>query len=206
MLLSFGILLILCGLGIMGFGLFIFYAWLPLFYGLLGLEIGLLLGKWLTGDAGAIAIMLGVIGGLAAAASAYFLEPYRRILLGYWGGALVALSLASLLGMERIVGGVGGIFLAVAGGIVGAMLTSKYFDLFVIVASAFGGATLVVAGLQVPLLIAGTSAGSLIPALLTLVLTLIGVSWQLSNAAHWGHPILHDPLADKADHLHPKKP
>ena len=56
MLLSFGILLILCGLGIMGFGLFIFYAWLPLFYGLLGLEIGLLLGKWLTGDVGTIAI------------------------------------------------------------------------------------------------------------------------------------------------------
>ena len=108
MLLSFGLLLILCGLGIMGFGLFIFYAWLPLFYGLLGLEIGLLLGKWLTGDVGTIAILLGVIGGLAAAASAYFLEPYRRILLGYWGGALVALSLASVLGLERLVGGVGG--------------------------------------------------------------------------------------------------
>ena len=44
MLFSFGMLLILCGLGIMGFGLFIFYAWLPLFYGLLGFEIGLLLG------------------------------------------------------------------------------------------------------------------------------------------------------------------
>jgi hypothetical protein len=201
--LSFGILLILCGLGIMGFGLFIFYAWLPLFYGLLGLEIGLLIGKWLTGDVGAVAIVLGVVGGLAAAASAYFLEPYRRLLLGYWGGALVALSLASLLGLERL-GGVVGICLAVAGGIVGAMLTSKYFDLFVIAASAFGGATLVVAGLQVPLLIAGSSAGSLIPALLTLVLSLIGVSWQLNNAARWGHPMVRDPLADKTQRLQPK--
>ena len=204
MLLSFGLLLILCGLGIMGFGLFIFYAWLPLFYGLLGLEIGLLLGKWLTGGVGTLAVILGVVGGLAAAASAYFLEPYRRILLGYWGGALVALSLAALLGLESVLGGIGGILLAVAGGIVGAMFTSKYFDFLVIVASAFGGATLVVAGLQVPLLIAGSSAGSLIPALLTLVLTLIGVSWQLSNAAHWGHPMVHDPLADKPQRLQPK--
>ena len=94
MLFSFGVLLVLCGLGIMGFGLFIFYGWLPLFYALIGFEIGFLLGKWLAGSVGTIAVMLGIVGGVAAASATYILEPYRRILLGYWGGALISLSLA----------------------------------------------------------------------------------------------------------------
>jgi hypothetical protein len=38
------ILLVLAGLAIMAFGIFLFYAWLPFLYGLFGLEIGLLLG------------------------------------------------------------------------------------------------------------------------------------------------------------------
>jgi hypothetical protein len=38
MLFSFAVLLILGGLGIMAFGLFLFYAWLPLFYALFGLR------------------------------------------------------------------------------------------------------------------------------------------------------------------------
>ena len=54
-----------------------------------------------------------------------YLEPYRRVLLGYWGGALVILSLASLLGLEKLTGGFLGILLAVAGGVIGAMLTSQ---------------------------------------------------------------------------------
>jgi hypothetical protein len=33
------ILLILAGLAIMAFGIFLFYAWLPFLYGLFGLEI-----------------------------------------------------------------------------------------------------------------------------------------------------------------------
>ena len=39
------ILLVLAGLAIMAFGIFLFYARLPFFYGLFGLEIGLLLGR-----------------------------------------------------------------------------------------------------------------------------------------------------------------
>ena len=45
-------LLVLAGLAIMGFGIFLFYAWLPFLYGLFGLEIGLLLGRWFTGGIG----------------------------------------------------------------------------------------------------------------------------------------------------------
>ena len=188
MLLSFGLLLILCGLGIMGFGLFIFYAWLPLFYGLLGLEIGLLLGKWLTGDVGTIAIMLGVIGGLAAAASAYFLEPYRRILLGYWGGALVGLSLASVLGLERL-GRWRRRYLP--GGGWWHRWRNAHVEVFRSVCHRclcirrrdIGGRR--VAG---ALADRGSSAGSLIPALLTLVLTLIGVKLAVEQRYPLGSP------------------
>jgi hypothetical protein len=207
MLFSFAVLLILCGLGVMGFGLFIFYAWLPLFYALIGLEIGFVLGKWLAGDTvGNLALVLGIVGAVAAASAAYFLEPYRRILLGYWGGAAVSLSLASLLGLEAVTNGFLGILLAVAGGVIGAMLTSRFFDLFVVVASAFGGATLVVAGAKSLLLTMGLPApGTLLPALTTVALSLIGVGWQLGNVARWAHlrPLVQDPLADKPAAPHP---
>ena len=88
------ILLILAGLAIMAFGIFLFYAWLPFLYGLFGLEIGLLLGRSLTGDVGLVAIILGIVGAVILFGAAYFLEPYRRILLGLSAGALVGLSIA----------------------------------------------------------------------------------------------------------------
>jgi hypothetical protein len=201
MLFSLGVLLLLGGLGIMAFGLFIFYAWLPLFYALFGFEIGFLLGGWLAGGTvGTLAIVLGIVGAVAVASATYYLEPYRRILLGYWGGALVALSLAALLGLDRLTSGFLGILLAVAGGVIGAMLISRFFDLIVVVASAFGGATLAVTGVKTLLLSMGWPVtGMLLPALCTVILSLIGVGWQLGNIARWSHvrPVLHDPLQDK---------
>ncbi|HET9396268.1 MAG TPA: hypothetical protein VFO36_09445, partial [Nitrospiraceae bacterium] len=98
MLFSFGVLLILCGLGIMGFGLHLFYAWLPLFYGLFGFEIGLLLGKWLAGNVGWLAFILAIVTAIIVAGAAYVLEPYRRALVGFTGGAMLVLALAHLLG------------------------------------------------------------------------------------------------------------
>ena len=56
MSLTFGLLMLVTGLAIMAFGLFLFYAWLPLLYALIGLDIGLLLGRTLTGDVGATAM------------------------------------------------------------------------------------------------------------------------------------------------------
>ena len=84
----------LAGLAIRGFGIFLFYAWLPFLYGLFGLEIGLLLDQWLTGDIGLVAIIFGIVGAVVLFGAAYFLEPYRRILLGLSAGALVGLSMA----------------------------------------------------------------------------------------------------------------
>lgn len=186
MLISFATLLILCGLGIMGFGLLMFYAWLPLFYSLFGLEIGLLMGKWLSGDIGAIAITFGIIGAAIAGSAAYYFEPYRRALLGYVGGALFVLSLASLLGLDRVTNGFVGAAVAISGGLLGATIAPKYFDFFIVAASAFGGATLVVAGAQMFLPTATeASSGSVLPMLLTAILTVIGVHWQLKNIAAW---------------------
>lgn len=73
---------------------------------LFGLEIGLLLGQWLTGDIGLLAIILGIVGAVILFGAAYLLEPYRRVLLGLSAGALVGLSIASFLGLDHFVGGV----------------------------------------------------------------------------------------------------
>lgn len=185
---AFAILSILGGLVIMAFGLFLFYAWLPLFYGLVGFDIGLLLGRTLTGDIGSTAIILGVLCALVLAGAAYSLEPYRRILLGISGGVLVGLALASAFSLDSTSGGFLSIVLAVIGGVIGANIVPKYFDLFVIGASAFGGAALVMAGAH--LLLPGAvlfdrAAGGILPTLMTLGLTVVGIGWQFRNVAKW---------------------
>lgn len=185
---SFAILLVIGGLAIMAFGLFLFYAWLPLFYGLVGFDIGLLLGRSLTGEVGSIAIILGAFGAPVLAGAAYSLEPYRRILLGIAGGALFGLSLASMFNLDSASGGFLGACLAAIGGVIGANIVPKYFDLFVIVASAFGGAVLMMAGARLLLpemQIFDSAAGGILPALLTIGLTVVGISWQFRNIARW---------------------
>jgi hypothetical protein len=177
------VLLILAGFAIMAFGIFIFYAWLPLLYGLFGLEIGLLLGKSLTGDVGPLAIILGIVGAVILLFAAYSLEPFRRILLGLSAGAAVGLGLASVLGLDHLIVG---IVLAVVGASIGASIVPRYFDAFVIVASAFAGATMVMAGAHSLFPGVGLfdrSAGGLLPAAMTLVLTALGIGWQFKNIA-----------------------
>ena len=82
MSLAIGLLMILTGLAIMAFGLFMFYAWLPLFYALIGFDVGLLLGRAFTGGVGTTAIVLGLASAFILGAASYILEPYRRVLLG----------------------------------------------------------------------------------------------------------------------------
>ena len=180
------ILLILAGLAIMAYGIFIFYAWLPLLYGLFGLEIGLLLGRSLTGDTGVLAIILGAVGAVIMFGASYFLEPYRRILLGLSAGAAVGLGFAAVFGLDHFMGGVLGIVLAVIGAIIGASIVPRYFDAFVIGASAFGGAAMLMAGahsLFPGVRMFDRASGGLVPAIVTFVLTLIGISWQFKNIA-----------------------
>jgi hypothetical protein len=180
------ILLILAGLAIMSYGIFLFYAWLPVLYGLFGFEIGALFGRLLTGDTGVLAIILGVISAVVLFVASYTLEPYRRILIGLSAGAAVGLAVAYMLGMDHVMGGILGIVLAVVGAIVGASLVPRYFDALIIGASAFGGAAMLMAGAHT--LFPGVNlfdraSGGLLPAILTLVLAVLGIGWQFRNIA-----------------------
>ncbi len=201
MLISLAILLILCGLGIMGFGLLMFYAWLPLFYGLFGFELGLLLGRWLTSDIGVVAVALGIAFAVLGAGVAYYLEHYRRALVGFTGGVVLVLAVLSLLGLERVMSGFTGIVLALIGGALGATVALKYFDLFIVASSSFGGAALIITGVR--LLLPTPTAeefGSVLPTLLTIIVGAFGLRWQLSNLAAWAptHPNPADPLSGSA--------
>jgi hypothetical protein len=183
-----GVLLIIVGLGVLGFGLFLFYGLLPLFYALAGLGIGLLLGEALTGNFGLIAIVLGILGAVILGGASYSLEPYRRILLGLSGGALVGLAIASWFGLDGLVGGFFGAILGVLGGVIGAVVVLSFFDPFIIASSAIGGAIMVMTGAHLILPTVNLfdrSTGGFWPSLITLILALIGVGWQYSNITKW---------------------
>ena len=82
-------------------------------------------------------------------------------------------------------GGVLGVVLAVVGAVIGAIIVPKDFDAFIIVASAFGGAAMVMAGAH--LLFPGVglfyrAAGGFLPALLTFVLSAVGIGWQFRTS------------------------
>jgi hypothetical protein len=188
MSLLIGLVTILTGLAIMAFGLFMFYAWLPLLYALIGFDIGILLGRAFTGDVGTVAIVLGIAGALLLGVASYVLEPYRRILLGVSGGILFGLSVAAAFGLDGWLGGFFGRILALVCGVIGGLLVPRFFDLFVIGASAVSGAALVMTGANH--IFAGVglfdrAAGGVLPSLVTIILAVAGVVWQRSNIAKW---------------------
>jgi hypothetical protein len=184
MSITFGLMMILTGLVIMTFGLFLFYAWLPVIYALVGFDIGLLLGRSLAGDVGTIAIVCGIAGAIVLGVCSYALEPYRRILLGCFGGFLFGLSLAAAIGL----GPVFGVVLAIVCGLIGGLIVSMFFDMFVIAASATSGAMIAMAGahhLFPGLGLFDRAAGGVWPALITVLLAILGVTWQYNKLADW---------------------
>lgn len=191
------VLLILTGLAILSFGLFLFYAWLPLLYAFVGFDIGLLLGRSLTGDVGTTAIVLGLAGAIALGAASYFLEPYRRILLGVSGGVLVGLSLAAALDLDTMLGAVMARLLVLICGVLGGILVPRFFDAFVIGSSAFSGAVMSIIGahhLFPNLGLFDIEIGGPLPTALAVVLTLLGVIWQSKNIAKWAGVL---PISDR---------
>jgi hypothetical protein len=186
---SVGALLVIAtGLAIMALGLFLFYAWLPFLYGFVGLDIGLLLGKWLTGEIGVVAIILGAIGAAVLAFASYTLEPYRRILLGVSAGVLIGIALTMGFGFDGTFGTIIGGVLAVVFGLIGGSVVPRYFDLFIIFATAISGSAMVMTGAHV--LAPGARIfdvvnGGLAPTALAIVLAAVGVIWQLSNIGKW---------------------
>lgn len=191
------LLMILTGLVIMSFGLFIFYAWLPLLYAIVGLDIGLMLGRWLTGDVGAIAIVLGIAGAVLLGAASYFLEPYRRLLLGASVGVLFGMSLATAFNLDTVLGAVLARILVLLCGVLGAAFVVRFFNAFVVGASAISGATMVVAGahhLLPSLGLFDLASGDVLPRALTLLLAVLGVIWQAQNIGKWAQML---PLNDR---------
>lgn len=182
------LLLILTGLSIMAFGLFLFYAWLPLLYAVVGFDIGLLAGRLITGEIGTLAIILGVAGAVALGAAAYFLEPYRRILLGVAGGFLFGLSIGLALGLENVLGGFLTRALAFACALAGGILVPRYFNPFVIGASAISGASLLMSGLHhlaPDIAFFDSASGDPLAVAALVILALIGVGWQVKNITAW---------------------
>ncbi len=185
---SFGLMMILTGFAIMGFGLFIFYAWLPLLYALIGFDVGVLLGRALTGDVGPTAIVLGVAVAIMLGAMSYFLETYRRALLGVSGGMLLGLSVAAAFGLDRWFGGFFGGLLGIVCAVIGGLLVPRVFDLFVVGASSVSGAAIVMTGtshILPSVSLFDRANGGLLPSLLTVILAIGGVIWQSSNLGKW---------------------
>jgi hypothetical protein len=190
-----GIVFVVTGLTVMLFGLYLFYAFLPLLFAFIGFDIGMLLGRWITGDIGLIAIVLGIVTAIILAFGSYSLEPYRRVLLGSSSGVLVGLSLAAGLGLDGWFGGFLTAFLAFAGGLIGGILVLYFFDTFVVFSSAIGGASLAVAGAHLLLhgvgLVDHTGVkliehiGGFWSSVLIMILAAVGIVWQLSKIPKW---------------------
>lgn len=189
----FALLMIASGLAIMAFGLFFFYAWLPLLYALVGLDVGLLLGRSLTGDIGTISIIFGIVGAVVLGGASYFLEPYRRIMLGVFGGILFGLAVAAAFGFEGWFGGFSSWMLALVCGVIGSVLVPRFFNIFVICASAISGAAMVMTGashLFPGVAMFDRAAGGVLPSILAIVLAVVGVIWQQKNIAKWAQIVV----------------
>jgi hypothetical protein len=183
-----GLLLILVGFGAMGFGLFLFYALLPLFYAFFGLGIGYWLASLITGagegEMSLIKLVFGLGGAVLFAGLAHFLEPFRRILIGIGLGSLVGGLIASAIGLTGILGTI----IMVVGAIIGAGITLAAFDRFIVFASAFGGAGLAMDGLHLIFRNVGildrTESG-IVPLLIWIGVGIIASGWQYLNIARW---------------------
>ena len=186
-----GIILILAGLGAMGFGLMLFYALLPLFYAFFGAGVGYWLGSFFTstvpGEMSFFKLMFALGGGLIFAGSAYFLESFRRLLIGIGLGSLIAGLIASALGLTGFLGSM----IMLVGAVIGAGITLAVFDGFIIIASAFGGAGLAMDGVHLIFrsldIVDRTSIGdgAIAPLVLWMVLGAAATAWQFKNIERW---------------------
>jgi hypothetical protein len=189
-----GILLIVWGLGLMAFGLWIFYALLPLWYGMFGGLLGFFIGSWMTGGANGwfgnlLTWTLVIVGAALFAGLAYQLEPFRRVL----AGLLMGFSFGSLLAL--VFGG--GAFLTILFGGVGALifavLVPLFFDPMIVAGSSFSGAALVMDGAFLILPFLGlfldransANNGNFLAIVLWIVLGIVGLLWQLSHLSRW---------------------
>lgn len=183
--------LILVGLAAMGFGLFLFYALLPLFYGFFGIGVGYWFGSLLTGappgETNLTKLLFALGGGVLFAVSAYYLEPFRRVLIGVGLGSLVGGLIASAIGVSGFLG----VAIMIVAAVIGAGITLAVFDTFIVVASAFGGAGLAMDGLHLIfksidiLDRIAIATGGLVPLIIWVVAGTVAMGWQFMNIERW---------------------
>lgn len=186
-----GIVWVLIGLGVMAFGLWLYYALLPLFYGVLGAGIGFWLGLAIAGstipDAGWLELILAVAGAVVFALAAYFLEPLHRIITGTALGGFFGIAVAYALGGGTLLS----VALAVAGAAVGSVIVPLVFDPSIIVITAVDGAAMVVDGAYTVLDVGfldrfNLSTGDQLFALLIWIgLAMLAMGWQSRNSERW---------------------
>ena len=188
---ALGILTILAGIGLMGFGLLLYYTLLPLFYGLLGAGVGFFLGYVLTGNEfnqpGVVELIIAVVVAFIFAGAALTLEGVRRSLVGVFLGALFGLAIAASLGTGSTITFILGVVFAV----LGAMLIPFAFDPLIILASVITGSAMLMDGIW--LILPDVSAvdrslaldGDIVPLVIWIVLSAIGLGWQFSNLSKW---------------------
>jgi hypothetical protein len=191
-----GILLVIWGLGLMAFGLWLFYALLPLWYGMFGALVGFAIGGWITGSGNSwfgnfLTWTFALGGAVLFAALAYQLEPFRRVLAGLLMGFSLGTLLAALFG--------GGLFFVFLFGGIGALLFAVlvplFFDPMIVVGSSFSGAALVMDGAFLLLPFLGflldrtnaTGNGNFLAIVVYIVLGAAGLAWQLSHLREWVH-------------------
>ena len=110
------------------------------------------------------------------------------MLPGVSGGVLFGLSVAAAFGLDGWLDGFFGRVLALVCGAAGGMLAPRFFDMFVIGASAVDGAALVMTGANHIFPGGGVfnpAAGGVLPSLVTIILVVAGPSWQRSNITKW---------------------
>jgi hypothetical protein len=191
------LLMIGAGLGIMGFGIFLFYAFRPLFYALLGWAGGVWFASLFTGSTtGFLPFVFGIVGAVILALLSSYLAPFARLLLGIAGGASVGLAIASVFGW----GGFLSVILAVVGAFIGMFLVPLFFDPFIIVVTAIAGSALLMDGIfkLIPGLDmvnrSAISTGSLVPLIIWIVLAAVGLGWQFRNIGKWVNAVVRDEI------------
>lgn len=178
-----GILYILLGIGLLGFGIFLFYLLLPVFYGFLGFGVGLIVADYLNVEQ-SVGLIFGIIGAVIFVLLTWQLEMLRRILIGIGFGILLGAAVANALAVDDTAR----LIIVVVGAIIGAFIALAIFDGFVIAASSIAGANFVLAGLfivtdDIKFRINDIATGETIALIIWAALAVLGIAWQLANLA-----------------------
>lgn len=182
-----GLLEIGIGVALLGFGLFLFYALRPLFYGLFGAALGLWIGHLISGNAagdpGILGWALALGGAILFALISNYAAPFLRIFLGALMGASLGFGIAAALDWWTWVGWV----LALLGALAFAIALPLAFDPLIVLASIISGASLIMNGafLATGIQWFNTSAGGAMSLILWLALVGVGFFWQFSNIKRW---------------------